>query len=77
MLRAGQHRPRVVAGRFEQRGQQGVLVFAVAVLVLHHVVGGVRLVTPYAEGDTDIPVLRRDISVDRRYLIFAGDSIFD
>ncbi len=35
------------AFRFEQRGEQGVLVLAVAILVVEHIAGGVGLIAAY------------------------------
>ena len=47
---------------FKQRGEQRVLVFAVAVLIVKNVPGSVRLVTPQSQRKADIAeILRHEI----------------
>ncbi len=54
---------------FEQRLQQGVLVLAVAVAILHRFGGGVRLQAAHAERKTDVADISRDIIVKASRLL--------
>ena len=59
-----EHRPGVQAFGLKQRGQQRVLVFAVAVLVVEHVGGGMRLVAADSERKADVAEVLRDEIVE-------------
>ena len=60
-----QHRRGVQAFGLKQRGQQRVLVFAVAVLIVQNVGGGMRLVAPHAERKADVAEILRDEIIER------------
>ena len=59
-----QYRRRMQALGFEQGGKQGVLVFAVAVLVVKNVSGSVGLVAAHAERQADVAEILRDVVVE-------------
>ena len=61
---------------FEQRGQQGVLVFAVAVLVVEDVCGGVGLVAADAEREADVAEIFGDEVVEGLDFIHLGVEAF-
>ena len=54
-----------------------MLVFAVAILVHHHVGSGVRLITSLAQRQTDVTKILRDVLIQRLRLFFLGGAAFD
>src|SRR5580658_1268116 len=74
---AYERRPRIVSCGFEHRGQQRVLVLAIAVLVFENRFGRVRLVASDSEGYADIPHLRGDVIVDSLDLFVISGLVLD
>ena len=64
-----QHRRCVIARGFEQRGEQSVLVLAVAVFVVQHIGGSMRLKSSHSERQADVAKIRRNVVVKRRDLL--------
>ncbi len=57
---------------FEQRGQQRVLVFAVAILIVQHVGGSMRLVAADSQREADIAEVLGDVVVKALSLLEIG-----
>ena len=77
MLRADQDRGRVEALGVEQRGQQRVLVLAIAVAVGQHFAGRMRLNASQAERQAHVANVARDVVVERLHLRHVVGLAFD
>jgi hypothetical protein len=71
-----EHRRGMQAFGFEQGGEQRVLIFAVAVLIVQDVCGGVGLVAAETERQADVAEILRDEVVESLDLIQVGVEAF-